>query len=54
MTRPRFDTKVVAVDFITLINPQLRIRKILTYRRPDANDPLKEVVLVGFGVEQKE
>ena len=46
MTRPRFDTKVVAVDFITLINPQLRIRKILTYRRPDANDPLKEVGLV--------
>ncbi|MBM0740699.1 phycobiliprotein lyase [Phormidium sp. CLA17] len=46
-------TRVVSVDSITLINPKLRIRKILSYRRPDANDPLQEVVLVGFGVEQK-
>lgn len=46
-------TKVISVDSITLINPKLRIRKILNYRRPDANEPLKDVVLVGFGVEQK-
>lgn len=46
-------TQVVSVDSITLINPQLRIRKILNYRRPEADQPLQEVVLVGFGVEQK-
>lgn len=46
-------TQVVSVDSITLVNPKLRIRKILNYRRPDANAPLQEVVLVGFGVEQK-
>jgi CpeS-like protein len=47
-------TRVVAVDSITLINPELRIRKILTYRRPTEGEPLNEVVLVGFGVEQKQ
>ncbi len=46
-------TEVVAVDSITLINPNTRIRKILTYRRPTANQPLENLVLVGFGVEQK-
>ncbi len=47
-------TRVVAVDSITLVNPQLRIRKIVTYRRPEDGQPMNEVVLVGFGVEQKE
>jgi hypothetical protein len=47
-------TRVVSVDSITLINPQLRIRRILNYRRPEENQPLQEVVLVGFGVEQKQ
>jgi hypothetical protein len=46
-------TRVVSVDSITLVNPRLRIRKILNYRRPEANEPLQDVVLVGFGVEQK-
>ena len=46
-------TRVVSVDSITLVNPRLRIRKILNYRRPDANEPLQDLVLVGFGVEQK-
>jgi CpeS-like protein len=46
-------TRVVAVDSITMINPSLRIRRILTYRRPVDSGPLDEVVLVGFGVEQK-
>jgi hypothetical protein len=46
-------TKVISVDSITLVNPKLRIRKILNYRRPAANEPPNEVVLVGFGVEQK-
>jgi CpeS-like protein len=46
-------TEVVAVDSITLINPNTRIRKILTYRRPNAGQSLENLVLVGFGVEQK-
>lgn len=46
-------TKVVSVDSITLVTPTLRIRKILNYRRPAADQPLQEVLLVGFGLEQK-
>lgn len=46
-------TRVIAVDSITLINPNLRIRKIITYRRPPEGEPMTEVALVGFGVEQK-
>ncbi|ERN41941.1 CpeS-like protein [Rubidibacter lacunae KORDI 51-2] len=51
MTTPY--TQVVAVDSIVLLNPELRLRKILTYRRPRDGQPLSEVVLIGFGVEQK-
>jgi CpeS-like protein len=47
-------SRVVSVDSITLINPTLRIRKILNYRRPAEGESLQEVVLVGFGVEQKD
>ncbi|OKH53603.1 phycobiliprotein lyase [Calothrix sp. HK-06] len=46
-------TRVIAVDSITMINPSLRIRRILTYRRPTEGEALSDVVLVGFGVEQK-
>jgi hypothetical protein len=46
-------TRVVAVDSITLINPQLRIRKIITYSRLPDGQASDQVVLVGFGVEQK-
>ena len=46
-------TRVVSVDSITLTNPQLRIRKILNYQKPPLGQPLSNVVLVGFGVEQK-
>jgi hypothetical protein len=46
-------THVVSVDSISLINPNLRIRKILNYQRPPKGQPLEKVVLVGFGVEQK-
>jgi hypothetical protein len=47
-------TRVVSVDSITLINPNLRIRRILNYRRPLEGEALQEIVLVGFGVEQKQ
>lgn len=46
-------TRIVSVDSITLVNPDLRIRKILNYFRPDEGKPLEKVALVGFGVEQK-
>ncbi|MCC0178343.1 phycobiliprotein lyase [Waterburya agarophytonicola K14] len=46
-------TRVVSVDSITLTNPTLRIRKILNYEKPPAGKTLKNVLLVGFGVEQK-
>lgn len=46
-------TRTVSIDSITLINPELRIRKILNYRRPPEGEALKQVSLVGFGVEQK-
>lgn len=46
-------TRVVSVDSITLTNPKLRIRKILNYEKPAPAQPLKNVLLAGFGVEQK-
>lgn len=51
MTTPY--TQVVSVDSIMLVNPNLRIRKIINYDRPPEGEPLKNVRLVGFGVEQK-
>jgi hypothetical protein len=47
-------TRVVSVDSITLINPNLRIRKIINYFRPTEGEPLNKVALVGFGVEKKD
>lgn len=46
-------TRSVSVDSITLINPDLRIRKIINYQRPKEGEPLEKVLLVGFGVECK-
>jgi len=46
-------TQIVSVDSITLTNPTLRIRKILNYEKPAPDQPLKNVLLAGFGVEQK-
>lgn len=51
MTTPY--TQVVSVDSILLVNPAMRIRRILNYKRPEAGQPLDTLVLVGFGVEQK-
>ena len=48
-------TKVVSVDSIMLVNPTLRIRKILNYKRPPVDhSALDTVLLAGFGVEQKQ
>ena len=46
-------TRVVSVDSIVLTNPALRIRRILNYAKPEQGQPLKNVLLAGFGVEQK-
>ncbi|MEB3289153.1 MAG: phycobiliprotein lyase [Leptolyngbya sp.] len=51
MTTPY--TRVVSVDSIMLVNPNMRIRRILNYQRPEAGQPLDTLVLAGFGVEQK-
>lgn len=46
--------RVVSVDSITLVNPALRLRRILNYHRPATEDaPLDQIALAGFGVEQK-
>jgi hypothetical protein len=47
-------TRVISMDSITLINPNLRIRRIYNYQRPPEDQPLEKMLLVGFGVEQKE
>lgn len=47
-------TRVVSVDSITLVQPDLRIRQIQNFRRPQFDSlPLRELELVGFGVEKK-
>ncbi len=52
MTTPY--TRVTSVDSITLINPTLRIRRIYNFQRPLLGEPLETMLLVGFGVEQKD
>ena len=47
-------TRIISVDSITLVNPQMRIRRIFNYIRPPAGQPLEKLALVGFGVEQKQ
>ncbi len=47
-------TKVVSVDSITLVNPDLRVRRILNYQCPPEGEPLNTLVLAGFGIEQKQ
>lgn len=46
-------TRVISLDSITLVNPNLRIRKIINYVRPPEGQPLEQVSLIGFGAEQK-
>lgn len=47
-------TEVISVDSITLVNPTLRVRRILNYQRPDAGEPMDVLLLAGFGIEQKQ
>lgn len=51
MTTPY--TRIVSVDSITLVNPNMRIRRIFNYLKPPEGEPMDQLLLVGFGVEQK-
>jgi hypothetical protein len=44
----------VAVDQMRLISPDVRLRTIVTYERPDAGQVPSVITLIGFGVEQKQ
>jgi hypothetical protein len=44
----------VAVDQMRIIAPDLRLRTIVTYQRPEANERPTIIDLVGFGVERKQ
>lgn len=44
----------VAVDQMRMVAPNLRLRTIVTYQRPERGDEIPSVIdLVGFGVEQR-
>lgn len=43
----------VAVDQMRLIAPDVRLRTIVTYQRPEAGAAPSVITLVGFGVERK-
>jgi hypothetical protein len=44
----------VAVDQMRLVAPDLRIRTIITYQRPDSGEAPTVIDLVGFGVERRQ
>lgn len=44
----------VAIDQMRLVAPDLRLRTIITYQRPEAGEAPTVIDLVGFGVEQRQ
>ncbi len=44
----------VAVDQMRFVTPDLRLRTIVTYQRPESNEPPTVIDLVGFGVERRQ
>lgn len=45
----------VAVDQMRMVAPNLRLRTIITYQRPDNSDQIPSTIdLVGFGMEQRQ
>ncbi len=46
-------SRSVAVDQIRLISPDLRLRTIVTYQRPQPGEVPSVINLVGFGLERK-
>jgi len=49
-----FYSRSVAVDQMRLVAPNLRIRTIVTYQRPAADQVPTVINLMGFGVERKQ
>jgi hypothetical protein len=47
-------SKSVAVDQMRLMSPQLRLRTIVTYQRPEPGVVPSVINLVGFGMERRE
>lgn len=47
-------SRSVAVDQMRLISPNMRLRTIVTYQKPAADVAPTEIVLIGFGLEQKQ
>ena len=45
--------KSVAVDQMRFISPNMRLRTIVTYQRPEAGNAPTVTTLIGFGVERK-
>jgi CpeS-like protein len=46
-------SRSVAVDQIRLLSSDVRLRTIVTYQRPPAGKVPTEIILVGFGLEQR-
>lgn len=44
----------VAIDQMRLVAPDLRLRTIITYKRPESGEEPTVIDLVGFGVEQRQ
>lgn len=44
----------VAIDQMRLVAPDLRLRTIITYQRPEVGEAPTVIDLVGFGVEQRQ
>ena len=44
----------VAIDQMRLVAPDLRLRTIITYKRPEIGEAPTVIDLVGFGVEQRQ
>ncbi len=47
-------SRSVAVDQMRFIDPNTRLRTIVTYRRPEDNTIPTEISLVGFGLEHRQ
>jgi hypothetical protein len=44
----------VAIDQMRLVAPDLRLRTIITYKRPETGEAPTVIDLVGFGVERRQ
>lgn len=47
-------SRSVAVDQMRLVAPDMRLRTIVTYQRPESGEPPTVINLVGFGVEYRQ